>query len=237
MVRPGNGEIVQSLDGKHSEGQVNGWRSVRSEKRAGLCGMIVNVQVDVKRLLDRGGGTFHTQDQPIRMQGCDLEPVGFGKIEQSLIVLAARAESFGELLWRQILPKPRAGWIVKIAKEPIELRLIAQRQTNRQLQTLRSGKAADWLQEGRDLRAASSLKLLRSGMEWIARERKNRGNRDPKVKSTEWPHRQSCEQLHLFRMSSIADYGSQTDTATHLARDFSNMPGCLGSRGLISYAK
>src|SRR5262249_54443361 len=75
-------------------------------------------------------------DHSIRRGGSNGHAVLACETDHSVVIAASRAEHVGELLDAEVLPIVRAGWIIKIRQESIQVSLIANRQADHNLQSL-----------------------------------------------------------------------------------------------------
>lgn len=68
------------------------------------------------------------------MRACHLQSMGFGEVNDFLIIFLRRTELRGELIRREPLMKARCGRIIKLFEQIGQISLIAQGQGDRQIQ-------------------------------------------------------------------------------------------------------
>jgi hypothetical protein len=86
------------------------------------------------------------QKEPISMSMQNLQVMHLRKSDQSPINLFARPELIREFLRRKELPVAHAGRVVEIVQKDIERVLVAQRQTNSQIQAICFGQVSNRFQ-------------------------------------------------------------------------------------------
>ena len=160
------GVVVQAADVQDGDRKVHGRFDVRREKRARFLRMLENPQAQMESSRDVGDRAGHVQHYAVGMRDGDRQSVGLREIHQRLVVLLVRPEALGEFPGRQIVAVTGAGRVADLLEQAVEFFLVAQRQADGQVQTLRAWEIANGSQtrhRGRDMSAAQSLSGCRAG--------------------------------------------------------------------------
>ena len=93
-------------------------------------------QLGVQGAFDVCRGTINIEQQTIWVGAGEDEMVGFGESNDSLVIRFRGAESFDELIRREKFAEIRTGRIIELLEQVGEGALIAQRQTDHQIDAL-----------------------------------------------------------------------------------------------------
>ena len=172
--------VVQPADVQDGDSEVHRRLHVRRVECARFRRMLVNPQVQMEGSRDVGDRAFHIQNQAVGMRGGHRQAVGLREVHERLIVLFGRPKARGELLTRKIAVIIGAGRVAELLAQLVEFILVAQRQANGQIQTLRARKAArgsQARQRRRDVTANQFLPGLRApGNGQSHRQQRNRSH-------------------------------------------------------------
>ena len=98
--------------------------------------MLVNLHLHVEGLLDSRDVALHVQNHPIGMPHRHLKPVRLRMSRHLIVIALGWTKLLGKFCRCQILTVIQAGRIRLLAQQLRKRRLIAQRQADRQVQTL-----------------------------------------------------------------------------------------------------
>ena len=142
------GIVVQPADVRNRQRGRHGRLGVRGKKRASFRRVLVGVQGDIEGLLDIGSLGVDFDQHPVGVRGRDRETIGLREADHRLVILRRGAELRGEFRRREVAVVIGAGRVIHLLEQRIQRGLIAQRQTDGQMQRVGCANPAG----GRQLR-------------------------------------------------------------------------------------
>ena len=122
--------IIKAANLQHRSVQIERWLGIRRVEGAGLGGMLVLAQSDMKSSLDLAHRSIDIQQQAIAMTSSDFQAVRLCELDHCFIVLFRRPEVLGELLWGQITAIIGAGVFADLGEQIGQSFAVAQRQAD-----------------------------------------------------------------------------------------------------------
>ncbi len=190
QLRKRQSVVVQPAYLQNRRRQIQRRFRVRCVEGARFGRMLVNPQGHLEGFRNVAGRAGHIQHHAVGMREGDGQAIGLGEIHERLIILFRRPEPLGKLLGREVVTVVGAGRVVDLLEQAVEFRLVAQRQADSQVQTLRAWKIAHRRQachSGRNITAMQLLPFRRRGSHHQAKHHQpdeaDQGHATPTAKS------------------------------------------------------